>query len=418
MTGERVAVIGAGVSGLTAAYLLRNRYHVRMFEAAAKPGGHADTHDVRTPDGRTLAIDTGFLVHNETTYPTLVRLFRELSVRTNDTEMSLSVRCTGCGLEYAGGKRRKGMIPGGGHAVLRPYLGMLGEIGRFYRSARALLHAPDERRTLHDVLVSGRYSPYFVEHFAIPLVSTVWSAGATDTLRYPAAHLFTFLKNHGMLSPTGSLRWRTVVGGARTYVERIVAALPEVLAGAPVRTVRRHFDGIDVVTADGAMYRADRVVVATHADQALRMLADPMPEEKRVLGAFRYTRNETWLHRDATVLPSRRRTRAAWNYVRSSCMAGSAGLVSYDINRLMGLGTAVDHIVTLNGAATVDEATVIAKMRYEHPLYTPSAVAAQPRLRHLGGPRTAYAGAYHGWGFHEDGCVSGVRAAAAFGATW
>ncbi|MDX3191830.1 FAD-dependent oxidoreductase [Streptomyces sp. MN03-5084-2B] len=418
MTRERVAVVGAGISGLTAAYLLRNKYHVVLFERSAKLGGHADTHDVCTPDGGKFGVDTGFLVHNSTTYPTLVRLLRELEVSTCETEMSLSVRCLGCGLEYAGGKRRKGMIPGGGSAVVGPYVRMLAEIWRFYRSAQAFLATPDERRTLQDIFVTGRHSRYFVEHFAIPLVSTVWSVRAIDALRYPAAYLFKFLHNHGMLSPTESLQWRTIVGGARTYVEHIAGTLPEVRSATSVRAVRRHFDGVEIVTEGGETCWVDRVVVATHADQALAILPGATSEERRVLSAFEYTGNETWLHRDSRLLPGRSRTRASWNYTRPGCAAGSAGVVSYDINRLMGLEAPVDHVVTLNGAGVVDESSVIAKMAYRHPLYTLASVAAQPKLRSLGGVRLAYAGAYDGWGFHEDGCASGVRAAEKFGAAW
>lgn len=415
MKTERVAVIGAGVAGLTAAYLLQRRYDVLLFEAAPRLGGHAHTHDVPTRDG-TVAVDSGFIVHNERTYPNLLRLFGELGVDTRESEMSMSVRCLGCGLEYAGAKGLTGLFAQPRNALRPRFLRMLAEVTRFHRHARRVLADGGEEVTLGEF--SSGYSRYFTEHFLLPVVSAVWSAPEEVSRAYPARYLFRFLAHHGLLSVGGSPTWRTVAGGSREYVERAAKGLTAVHVGTPVRAVTRTPDGV-VVRDDGdETHTVDRVVVATHADDALGLLADPTREEKRVLGAFTYSRNETWLHSDDSLLPSAAGARASWNYLKPTCAGADRVLVSYDMNRLMRLAQPRPHVVTLNATDRVAEDAVIAKMTYEHPVYTPESVAAQRSLPSLATDRTVYAGAYHGWGFHEDGCASGVRAAAAFGVDW
>ncbi|MEV4319010.1 FAD-dependent oxidoreductase [Actinocrispum sp. NPDC049592] len=415
---ERVAVIGAGVAGLTAAYLLQRRHDVTLFEAQPRLGGHAHTHDVPTKDGGLVAVDSGFIVHNERTYPNLLRLFGELGVPTQDTEMSMSVRCDGCGLEYAGARGLPGLFAQKRNTANPRYLRMLTEVLRFHRHARRVLTCPEaDEVTLATFLAIGGYSEYFVRHFAIPVVSAVWSAGPAVSGRYPARYLFSFLANHGMLSVTGSPQWRTVAGGSRTYVDRAVKALTAVHVSTPIRAVQRTSGGVTIHDDADQVHRADRVVIATHPDEALALLKDPSPRETEVLGAFRYSRNETWLHTDETVLP--RDAKASWNYRKTACRDENGPvLVSYDMNRLMNLTGPESYVVTLNAADRIREDRVIAKMVYEHPVYTPESVAAQQRLPELNTNTTAYAGAYHGWGFHEDGCAAGVRAAAALGVTW
>ncbi|MEJ3658042.1 FAD-dependent oxidoreductase [Actinomycetes bacterium KLBMP 9759] len=417
MSRPTAAVVGAGVAGLTAAYLLQRRYDVTLFEAEPRLGGHAHTHDVVATDGGTAAVDTGFIVHNDRTYPRLLRLLRELGVATQPAEMSMSVRCDGCGLEYAGARGLAGLFPRLANATNPAYLRMLAEVSRFHRHAAKVVD--DERAgdvTLGAFLAVGGYSRFFTDHFVVPVVSAVWSAGAAVSLRYPARYLFTFLRHHGMLAVGGSPQWRTVAGGSRTYVELAAKQLSAVHVGTPVRSVRRLAVGVEVLDDADTAHIVDVAVLATHPDQALTLLAEPTDAEKATLGAFTYSRNVTQLHHDISLLP--RTTRASWNYLKPTCAADGPVLVSYDMNRLQQLAEPDDYVVTLNGADRVDPRSVIATMTYEHPVYTPESVAAQRDLPALDDGRLAFAGAYHGWGFHEDGCASGVRAAASFGVCW
>ncbi|SDP49380.1 hypothetical protein SAMN04487905_104356 [Actinopolyspora xinjiangensis] len=418
----RVAVIGSGVSGLTAAYLLRRRYEVTLFEAADRLGGNAHTHSVHTADGRDVAVDSGFIVHNERTYPQLTRLFDELGVATRPTEMSMSVRCEGCGLEYAGAKRLRGLFARPGNAGNPRYLGLLAQVSRFHHLANSLLDTPAEDEslpTLATFLRRGRFSEYFINHFALPLVSAVWSADGISSGRYPARYLFRFLRNHGMLSVRGSPSWRFIPGGAREYVERVANRLHAVRRSTPIRTVLRSAEGVSLWDEAGHRHQARHAVLACPADTALGMLDAPEPAEKELLGAFGYSENEAWLHTDSAVLPHDRAARASWNYTMPSCgRTGNGVRISYHMNRLMRLAEPKDYLVTLNAGERIRSDSVLARMTYRHPIYTPEAVAAQRRLDEIGDHRIRFAGAYQGWGFHEDGCVSGVRAAAALGAGW
>jgi predicted NAD/FAD-binding protein len=253
----------------------------------------------------------------------------------------------------------------------------------------------------------------------IPTVSCVWSSATQDALGYPARYLFTFLDNHGMLSVSGSPTWRTVVGGSDTYVQRIAKNLSAVVVSTPVRKVVRHSDGVEVRTDGDQLALFDRVVVATHADTALSLLDTPTKAELTTLGAFGYSSNATWLHTDDRILPKARRAASSWNYLLPDCGANpDRVLVSYDMNRLQGLPGTTPHIVTLNALDRIDETKVLDRMTYEHPIYTRASVAAQKNLPALNDGTIAFAGAYHGWGFHEDGCLAGVAAAASLGVTW
>lgn len=414
---RRVAVVGSGVAGLTAAYVASRSARVTLYEADQRLGGHADTHLVR--DGLDeLAIDTGFIVHDERTYPTLLRLFRELGVATQESEMSLSVRDDATGLEYAGARGPRGLFPGGRNLARPAYLRMLAEIPRFHRRARALLGAgPAADETLRDFLGRGRFSAHFVRHFVEPLVASVWSCDPAAALDYPAGHLFTFLDHHGMLGLRGSSTWRTVTGGSGVYVERVAAALAEVRTGTKVTSVLEAADGVEVTDGNGAVATYDAVVLATHPGQALALLAEPTAAQREVLGAIPYSRNVALLHTDESLLPTARGARASWNFRRPVADLGRV-TVTYDLTRLQRLPTERRYLVTLGGEHLVDPDTVIDRMEYEHPLYTPASVAAQRRLPELGTDRLAFAGAYHGWGFHEDGARSGLAAAERLGCPW
>ena len=430
--GRRVAVIGSGVAGLTAAYVLNGQDRVTLFEADSRLGGHAHTHDVTQQNGPTLGVDTGFIVHNERTYPTLLRLFAELGVETQDSEMSMSVRCDGCGLEYAGARAKgRGIIPRPSTLLRGRYLRMLLEVTRFHRRARALLAEPaagtaaaGHELTLGEFLAQEKFSSYFISHFMTPVVSAVWSCDPTTALAYPARYLFTFLGHHGLLGVKGSPQWRTVTGGSRSYVDKVAATLPDIRLANPVTTVHRHADGVDVTSALGAgtvRETFDAVVIATHPAQALRMLTDASAAERAALGGMPYSVNQTLFHRDEAVLPASPNAQASWNYRLPSCDARpDKVLVSYDMTRLQRLEP-VDggrYIVSLGESELIDDATVLDRMVYEHPQYTPESLAAQQRILGLGDGRLAFAGSYHGWGFHEDGALSGLKAAARLGRDW
>ena len=416
-----VAVIGSGVSGLTAAYLLNRTHHVTLFETDDRLGGHAHTHDVTAPDGTDHAVDSGFIVHNDRTYPWLRKLFAELQVQVRPTEMSMSVRCEGCGLEYAGGRGLRGVLAQPRRLLDPQFVRMLLQVKRFHRRASAFLAATGDSdiTTYGEFLEREGFSEHFVAHYAVPVVSCVWSSGREVALLYPARYLFRFLDHHGMLAVSGSPQWYTVVGGSRTYVGRLAAQLPDVRRSAAVTDVTRRPDAVEIKDVTGAVTSFDRVVIATHADQALSLLTDPSDQEVQTLKAFGYSSNETVLHTDSSLLPEATDARASWNYRMSSCTAPEEPtVVTYWMNRLQGHTSGQDFLVTLNARERIDPGDVLAVMDYEHPIYTPESVAAQSNLAGLATDRTVYAGAYHGWGFHEDGCRSGVEAARHFGVTW
>ena len=431
--GRRVAVIGSGVAGLTAAYVLNRRDNVTLFEADSRLGGHAHTHDVPQAGGPVLGVDTGFIVHNERTYPTLLRLFAELGVETQDSEMSMSVRCDGCGLEYAGARAKgRGIIPRPSTLLRGRYLLMLLEVTRFHRRARALLAASgtaasgdssgntDPELTLGEFLAREKFSSYFISHFMTPVVSAVWSCDPTTALAYPARYLFTFLAHHGLLGVSGSPQWRTVKGGSRTYVDKLAATLPDIRLSSPVTAVRRDGEGVELTTPHGTE-TFDAVVIATHPAQALRMLADASTAEEEALGGMPYSVNQTLFHRDEAVLPASANAQASWNYRLPSCDARpDKVLVSYDMTRLQRLEPADGgrYIVSLGESELIADGTVLDRMVYEHPQYTPGSLRGQQQVLALGDGRLAFAGAYHGWGFHEDGALSGVKAAARLGRDW
>jgi predicted NAD/FAD-binding protein len=425
------------VSGLTAAYVLRSSHQVTLFEADDRLGGHADTHDVDDLSAGSLAVDTGFQVYNARSSPTLLRLFDELGVRVQPADLSLSVRCDGCGLEYSGGQGMGRMLSQG-RSLLRPrFARMLLEVARFHRQVGQIVsgnQALTGDPTMADFLAQGNYSPYFAAHFVIPLIATAWFGDGPSALQFPAGHLFAFLARHGSLGGSGSTHWRTVVGGSRGYVQRAVKDVTTVRTGTPIRSVTRSVarsgadaDRAAVEVRDTAdrVSEFDAVVIATRPDRALALLEAATADEQAVLGAFSCSTNSAVLHTDPSVLADGLQTGAAWNYRMAGC-SGTAdrAQVSCDLTRLQRLGTAEQYIVSLNHAPADQNdpepsaSRVRARMEYAHPQFTPASVAAQKLLPGLNDGVTAFAGAYHGWGFHEDGARSGLAAAISLGGGW
>lgn len=420
---SRVAVVGSGVSGLTAAYVLSRTHQVTLFEADSRFGGHAHTHTVaRDADAQTDRVDSGFIVHNDRTYPLLRALFAELDVDVHPTEMSMSISCEGCGLSYAGGRKLPGLFAQRRRLFDPRYLHLLWSVKRFQKLANALLDdagsvAAAGDLTFGEFLTQHRFNQHFVHHYAIPVVACVWSSGRADALDYPAVFLFRFLRHHGFLSISGSPQWFTVVGGSRSYVDALVSHLDDARSGVGVRSVARGADGVELTVADGSVEYFDQVVIATHSTTALDLLSDPTPDEKRLLGAIDYSPNQAVLHRDTSMLPTPPAARASWNYRMAGCSsADGAPTVTYWMNLLQGIDPSRPYLVSLNSSDDIDPGQTIASMNYEHPLYTRDSVAAQAELGRLNDGITAFAGAYHGWGFHEDGCRSGVVAAISLGA--
>jgi uncharacterized protein len=393
----KIAIVGSGVAGLGAAYVLSRAHAVEVFEAEPRVGGHVYTVDVGP-----LAVDTGFIVHNRRTYPLLTRLLAELGVPTQETTMSFSMECA-CGAAWSS---------------RRPWRAgrLLGEIVRFLRTAGS---ADTAGRTLDRFVRDEGYSDAFRWHYIVPMTAALWSAAPEDALAFPASSAVEFLANHGMLGLRRH-RWRTVVGGSRAYVAALQSRLPgPVHVSLPVTSVARSEVGVEI-RAGGVVRRFDAVVLATHAPQALALLADPSEAERRLLSAFRTTANETVLHTDERLLPRRRSDRAAWNYQSPGCgVAAPQATLTYSSSRLQSLASDREICVTLNRTADIDPARIIEVISYAHPRTTFASIAAQREIHLLNGARrTAFCGAWQGNGFHEDGLASGVRAAEALGVRW
>jgi uncharacterized protein len=412
----KIAVIGSGIAGLGAAWLLSRSHEVVLFEKESRLGGHTHTHRV-VQAGREYSIDTGFIVHNPMNYPLLTRLFAELGVASQPTTMGFSVQDARSGLEY-NATNLNAMFCQRLNLLSPRFLRMVREILRFYRECGALLSEPGDGPTLGDYLRERGYSKLFVEAHLIPMASALWSSPSAQVLDFPAKYLVRFMDNHHMLQVDGRPQWRVVTGGSSTYVDALARDWRvQVRLGSAARAVTRDDDGATVGT-DAGEERFDEVVLACHSDQALALLADATDNERDVLGAISYQDNETVLHTDARILPRNRRAWAAWNAFLPAT-PGAECTVSYCMNLLQSLQSPEPFVVSLNRTADIAPEKIIATMRYQHPVYTHASVAAQGRRDRINGVRhTWFAGAYWGFGFHEDGLRSGVDVARALGVAW
>lgn len=405
---SRIAVVGSGISGLSAAWLLSSRHRVTLFEADGRLGGHS-----HTVNAEGTPVDTGFIVYNEATYPNLTALFGHLGVATKASVMSFSVSLGDGRLEY-GGTDWSSLIAQRTNIVRPRFWRMLRDLARFYREAPqdvGLLGT----LSLDEYLESKNYGEAFRDDHLYPMAAAIWSTPAADIGRYPAASFIRFCETHGLLKIADRPVWRTVDGGSRRYVGALAASIREIRRHHPLQAVRRTASGIEIVDATGALQMFDHVVIATHADDALRLLADPSHEERRLLGAFHYSDNDAVLHGDPALMPRRRRVWSSWNYLTSTGSVAKPA-VTYWMNKLQGIDPAKPLFVTLNPHREPAPASVFARIGYRHPMFDAQVILAQRDLWSLQGVRnTWFCGAYFGAGFHEDGLQAGLAVAESLG---
>ncbi|MEP6874398.1 MAG: FAD-dependent oxidoreductase [Burkholderiales bacterium] len=422
---RRIAIIGSGISGLSVAHGLRDEAHVTLFEAGDYFGGHTHTVDV-TLDGETHGVDTGFLVLNERTYPNLLRLFEQLGVEIAKSDMSFSVQVPSTGLEWSG--RDLNTVFSQRANLLRPrFWRMLADLLRFNKLATALAESGEASQLdepIGDFLGQHRFSTEFRDWYFLPMIGCIWSCPVDQMLRFPVATMLRFCHNHGLLQVANRPQWYTVRGGARTYVRKMLEAIPDARLNTPVLRVRRPFSSggpAALVSTAAGTERFDEVVMACHSDQSLALLADPSPAETAVLGAIRYHRNRAVLHTDASLLPTRRLAWAAWNYERATDDTRDQATVClhYLLNRLQPLPFKTPLVASLNPAREPRTETIHAEFDYVHPVFDVAAIAAQQRLPELQGRHhTWFAGAWTRYGFHEDGLMSGLAVCAGLRAAW
>ncbi|MEO8483560.1 MAG: FAD-dependent oxidoreductase [Acidobacteriota bacterium] len=415
---SRIAVIGSGISGLTAAWLLSRDFDVLLLERADRLGGHTHTHHLDTPDG-PLALDTGFLVHNDRTYPRLVRLFNELGIARLDSDMSFGVTCPRTGFEYST-RSLNGLFAQRSNLLRPSHYALLAEILRFNRASQrfAAITPSDEATSLGDWLDARRFSDAFLERFLFPLAASIWSASIATLRAFPALMLIRFFDQHGMNTTLNHPTWKVVAGGSATYIPKLLAS-PRIEArtGVTIESVTRTADAVTIAYADRPSDQVSQIVFATHGDEVLPMLTDATVAERDVLSAFHTNANRAVLHTDSRWLPRRAAARAAWNYQLGATSTGAT--VTYHLNRLQRLETGRDYCVTLNPQTAIAAEQVICSMDYTHPLYTRQAVQAQARWAEISGvARAHFCGAYWFYGFHEDGLRSAVRVAESLGVRW
>jgi predicted NAD/FAD-binding protein len=415
---KHIGVIGAGISGLAVSYLLSRKHRVSLFEREPRLGGHTHTIVVADREQGAVPLDTGFLVHNDVTYPSLVRLFAALGIDTQPSDMSFSVTCPESGFEYSS-RGPAGFFAQRRNVLRFEHYLLLRDILRFNREATAILDRPDgAATTLGEYLDGNRYSEAFVLRYLVPMTSAIWSSSFEGIRQFPAQMLVRFMHNHGMLSVGAQPLWRVVRGGSHAYLPGLAAPIAEICLNARLQSVRRSESHVSLTFEDRPPLRVDDIVFACHGDQVLRLLLDPSDAEREVFREFTTTANDTWLHTDRRWLPRTPRARASWNY-RLGAGDDAPPSVTYHLNRLQGLQTATDYCVTLNPREPIDASHVIRKMHYRHPQFTLGAVRAQRRWHEVSGVgRTHYCGAYWRYGFHEDGLVSAIRVADSLGVRW
>lgn len=412
----RIAVVGSGIAGLSAAWLLAQRHQVTLFEAEPTLGGHSNTIEVEDR-GRQIPIDTGFIVYNARNYPNLVALFTHLSVTTAVSDMSFAASLRDGGLEYSGTDLR-GLFAQPINLLRPRFWQMLRDLRRFYAESPSYLQGPEAEGSIGELLQHQRYSEAFGDDHLWPMAGAIWSATTRDIRDYPARAFIEFFANHGLLQLTDRPQWRTVQGGAREYVRRLRAAMPTAaIVHHGVLRIERLPSHVVLYSADGMASSFDQVVMATHADQALRLLTQPTPQERRTLGAFRYSRNTAFLHEDTRLMPRRRHAWASWNSLAAGAdTPSSKPCVTYWMNRLQSLSSARQFFVTLNPTDEPAPALTHFQTVYEHPQFDQRALAAQQSLWDLQGvKRTWYCGSYFGYGFHEDALQAGLRVAEQLG---
>jgi len=414
----RVAVIGGGISGLSAAYYLSSAHEVTLFERAPRPGGHTHTVAVSDNTAGPLAIDMGFIVHNDRTYPNLVRLFDKLGIRTQPSDMSFGVFSRETGFEYSS-RGLSGFFADRGNLLRAEHYKLLREILRFNKTAPQLLTQPDDAElSIGEFLARGRYDVGFVDRYLYPMASAVWSMPVSTLHNFPALTLIRFFHNHGMLGINTHPKWKTITGGSNTYIAPMTEPYRDrIRLGAKIQSVSRDDAGVTIDSEDRPPEAFDQVVFACHGDEVLLLLESPTDDERAVLGAFRTTRNEACLHTDESMLPARENARASWNYLLPST-ADSKVTLTYHMNRLQALPSQTNYCVTLNSSTSIEPSKVLQTAVFHHPVYDAAAIRAQSRWSDISGRnRTHFCGAYWFYGFHEDGLNSALRVAKALGVT-
>jgi len=405
----KIAVIGTGIAGNVAARNLCKEHDITVYEAGEHVGGHTHTHDI-LHEGRHHAVDTGFIVFNDWTYPNFIALLDELGVASQPTNMGFSSRCEMTGIEYSGSSLNQ--LFSQRRNLFRPrFHGMIRDILRFNRKSRELIAYKNETLSLGRYLEENNYGRLFIDNYIIPMGAAIWSTDPQQMLAFPACYFVRFFANHGLLNVRDRPQWRVIKGGSREYVKRLTAPFRDrIRLNQAVVAVERKPTHVEVQTSDGMTEHYDQLFIATHSDQALGMLADPSEQEQSILGAIPYQTNEVVLHTDTSLLPNKRRTWAAWNYLRRQDDNRRVS-VTYNMNMLQGLQAAETFCVTLNDTHNINPDRIIRRIQYDHPVYTTAGVAAQQRHREINGQRrTWYCGAYWRFGFHEDGVVSALNA--------